>query len=154
MMETETHQTTESEFAHSPWVELSAFTSPEHSPPVQEYSGFDYGPSSLMAVDSSYGMSIPPPYVSMPLPMSSHSWPSMLTTQSPYHETSLPPAHVQTPVSPAPPARKISTGGAAPRRMLTDEDRRRMCLYHERNRTAKQTDIGGETAASSVWNCR
>jgi hypothetical protein len=35
---------------------------------MPEYSGFDYGPSQLMAVDS-YGMSIPPPYASMPLPM-------------------------------------------------------------------------------------
>ncbi|KAJ5586980.1 uncharacterized protein N7459_002745 [Penicillium hispanicum] len=144
-MKTEAHQGPDGEFAHSPWVEMGAFTSPQHSPPVPEYSGFDYGPSSLMAVDAPYGISIPPPYVSMPLPMPSHSWPSMLTTQSPFHEAGLPPAPIPTSVSPSaptPPTRKTSTGGSTPRRTLTDEDRRQMCLYHEENKTAKQTDIG------------
>lgn len=147
-METETHHVAENDFPPSPWVELGAFTSPQHSPPMPEYSGFDYGPSPLMAVDASYGMSIPPPYASMPLPMPSNSWPSMLTTQSPFHETGLPPAHIPTAMSHSastPPIRKTSTGGATPRRTLTDEDRRQMCLYHEEHKTAKQTDIGGET---------
>lgn len=148
-METENHHGTDGEFAHSPWVELGAFNSPQHSPPMPEYSGFDYDPSSLMAVDTSYGMSIPPPYASMPLPIPSHSWPSMLTTQSPFHESGIPPAHTQNSASTSsssarPPAiRKTSTGGSTPRRTLTDEDRRQMCLYHEENKTAKQTDIGG-----------
>jgi hypothetical protein len=31
-----------------------------------------------------------------------------------------------------------------PRRTLTDDDRRQMCIYHEENKTAKQTDIGGK----------
>lgn len=143
-METETHHAPEGEFPHSPWVELGAFTSPQHSPPMPEYSGFDYGPS-LMAVDGPY-MSIPPPYTSMPLPMPSHSWPSMLATHSPFHENGLPSAPVPTSVSPSAPAplRKSSTGGSTPRRTLTDEDRRNMCLYHEENKTAKQTDIGGK----------
>ncbi|EHA19072.1 hypothetical protein ASPNIDRAFT_212059 [Aspergillus niger ATCC 1015] len=35
-----------------------------------------------------------------------------------------------------------SNSNPTPRRTLTDEDRRRMCLYHEENKTAKQTDIG------------
>lgn len=148
-METESHHAPEGEFPHSPWVELGAFTSPQHSPPMPEYSGFDYGPSSLMAVDGPY-MSIPPPYASMSLPMPSHSWPSMLTTQSPFHENGLPPAPVPTSISPSAPkpVRKSSTGGSTPRRTLTDEDRRNMCLYHEENKTAKQTDIGGKGASS------
>jgi hypothetical protein len=146
-METESHAAPDSEFAHSPWVELGNFTSPHNSPPIPEYSGFDYGPSPLMAVDATYGMSIPPPYASMPLPMPSHSWPSMLTHQSAFHESGLPPVSVPTSVSPSaptPPIRKTSTGGATPRRTLTDEDRRQMCLYHEENKQAKQTDIGGK----------
>ena len=144
-METEAHHAPDSDFAHSPWVELGAFTSPQHSPPIPEFSGFDYSPTSMMGVDASYGMSLPPPYASMPLPMPSHSWPSMLTTTSTFHENGIPPAPMPTSVSPsapAPPARKSSTGGL-PRRTLTDEDRRQMCLYHEENKTAKQTDIGG-----------
>lgn len=151
-MKTETHHAPDSEFAHSPWVDLGAFASPQHSPPMPEYSGFDYGPSPLMGVDASYGMSIPPPYASMPLPIPSHSWPSMLTTQSPFHESGVPPAHTQNPASARPPViRKTSTGGSTPRRTLTDEDRRQMCLYHEENKTAKQTDIGGEMTESWVF---
>ncbi|KAJ5163452.1 DNA binding HTH domain Psq-type [Penicillium coprophilum] len=141
-METETHHPPESEYPHSPW-EMGTFTSPQHSPPMPEYSGFDYGQSQLMAVDS-YGMSIPPPYATMPLPMPSHSWPSMLTTHSPFAASGL---AISTPTSvspsaPMPPVRKTSTGGSTPRRTLTDEDRRQMCIYHEENKTAKQTDIG------------
>ncbi|KAJ5278991.1 hypothetical protein N7478_004363 [Penicillium angulare] len=146
-METEIHHAPEGEFPHSPWTELGAFTSPQHSPPMPEYNGFEYGPSPIMTVDPSYGMSLPPPYASMPLPMPSHSWPSMLTHQSPFHENGLPPTPMPTAISPSepiPPApsRKASTGGSTPRKTLTDEDRRQMCLYHEENKTAKQTDIG------------
>ncbi|CDM33796.1 transcriptional regulator family: Centromere protein B, DNA-binding region [Penicillium roqueforti] len=143
-METETHHEPESEFPHSPWVEIGSFASPQHSPPMHEYSGFDYGSSQLMAVDS-YGMSVPPPYASMPLPMPSHSWPSMLTTHSPFVASGLPASTTPTSVSPSAtmcPVRKTSTGGTTPRRTLTDDDRRQMCIYHEENKTAKQTDIG------------
>lgn len=152
-METESHTAPDSEFAHSPWVELGTFTSPHNSPPMPEYSGFDYGHSPLMAVDATYGMSIPPPYASMPLPMPSHAWPSMLTHQSAFHESGLPPVSVPTSVSPSaptPPIRKTSTGGSTPRRTLTDEDRRQMCLYHEENKQAKQTDIGGKVGKMGV----
>ncbi|KAJ5545938.1 hypothetical protein N7494_003523 [Penicillium frequentans] len=142
-METEPHAP-EGEFPHSPWVDLGGpFTSPHNSPPMPEFSGFEYGPSPIMAVDG-YGMSLPPPYTSMPLPMPSHAWPSMLTNHSPFHD-GLPPIPAPISVSPSaptPPVRKSSTGGATPRRTLTDEDRRQMCLYHEEHKTAKQTDIG------------
>lgn len=153
-MKAEGHHAPEGEFPHSPWVDLGAFTSPQHSPPVPEYSGFDYAPSSLMTVDGTYGMSIPPPYAPMPLPMPSHSWPSLLTTQSPFHENGLPPGPIATSISPSaptPPVRKTSTGGSTPRRTLTDEDRRRMCLYHAENKNAKQTDIGGEFQLPGVY---
>lgn len=154
-METETHHAPDGEFPHSPWVEIGAFTSPQNSPPMPEYSGFDYGPAPLMAVDGSYNMSIPPPYASMPLPMPSHSWPSMLTQHSPFQEGGLPHVSAPTSVSPSapmPPVRKTSTGGSTPRRTLTDEDRRQMCLYHEENKTAKQTDIGGKIVY--ICSCR
>jgi hypothetical protein len=36
-----------------------------------------------------------------------------------------------------------ATGGSTPRRTLTDDDRRRMCEYHESHPGAKQTEIGG-----------
>ncbi|KAJ5130922.1 uncharacterized protein N7515_006961 [Penicillium bovifimosum] len=140
-METDSHGP-DSEFAHSPWVEIGPFASPQQSPPIHEYSGFDYGPSPLMAVDTSYGMSIPPPYTSMPLPMPSHSWPSMLTTHNPWNGLPVSTPTSVSPSAPMPPVRKTSTGGNTPRRTLTDDDRRQMCLYHEEHKTAKQTDIG------------
>ncbi|KAK4953485.1 hypothetical protein LTR66_013643, partial [Elasticomyces elasticus] len=97
-----------------------------------------------MVMDSPYGMSMPPPYATMSLPMPAHSWPSMLATNPPFPETGM---HVSahasvSPTTPMLPVRKTSTGGSTPRRTLTDEDRRQMCLYHEENKTAKQTDIG------------
>lgn len=153
-METEAHHAPESEYPHSPWVEISAFTSPQHSPPMPEYSGFDYGPSPLMTVDNSYGMSIPPPYASIPMPMPSHAWPSMLTTHNHFPESGLPvsmPTSV-SPSAPMPPVRKTSTGGSTPRRTLTDDDRRQMCIYHEENKTAKQTDIGGKHISFYIKN--
>jgi hypothetical protein len=36
-----------------------------------------------------------------------------------------------------------TTGGSTPRRTLTDDDRRRMCEYHESHPGVKQTEIGG-----------
>ncbi|KAK9854997.1 hypothetical protein MYU51_003331 [Penicillium brevicompactum] len=142
-METETQHAPDGEFSHSPWVEVGAFASPQHSPPMPEYSGFDFG-TSTMVMDSPYGMSMPPPYATMPLPMPAHSWPSMLATNPPFPETGM---HVSahasvSPTTPMLQVRKTSTGGSTPRRTLTDEDRRQMCLYHEENKTAKQTDIG------------
>ncbi|KAL2002341.1 hypothetical protein VTN02DRAFT_169 [Thermoascus thermophilus] len=67
----------------------------------------------------------------------------MLTTQSHFPEATLPPTPVPTSIPPPAPVHPIRTSnGPTPRRTLTDEDRRRMCLYHEENRSAKQTDIG------------
>ncbi|KAJ5915062.1 DNA binding HTH domain Psq-type [Penicillium verhagenii] len=141
VMETESHAP-EGEFSHSPWVDLGTFTSPQHSPPMPEFNGFEYGPSPIMSVDG-YGMNLPPPYTSMPLPMPAHAWPSMLTHHSPFHDgVPPPPAPISISPSAPTPIRKSSTGGATPRRTLTDDDRRQMCLYHEEHKTAKQTDIG------------
>ncbi|KAJ5551437.1 hypothetical protein N7461_006135 [Penicillium sp. DV-2018c] len=143
-METDSHHGgPDSDYAHSPWV-IGAFASPHQSPSTHEYSGFDYGPSPLMAVDTLYGISIPPPYTSMPLPMPSHSWPSMLTTHNPF-SAGMP---VSTPTSVSPsapmrPVRKTSTGGSA-RKILTYEDRRKMCLYHLKHPSAKQAQIAGK----------
>ncbi|KAI9931863.1 hypothetical protein ASPWEDRAFT_169297 [Aspergillus wentii DTO 134E9] len=156
-MDTESHHTRDNEFphshsSHSHWMDMPPFNSSQQSPPLPDYQGFHYGSSPVMPLDSSFGMSIPPPYSSLPLTMPSHPWPSLLAShqQQPpppphYQEAGLPPMHIPPSISPAgpiPPPRKSSTGGTNPRRTLTDDDRRRMCLYHEENKTAKQTDIG------------
>lgn len=145
-MDAEGSHPQESEFAQSPWVDMGGFPHTQaHSPPL-DYHGFGYG---VLPLDPAYGVSIPPPYASLPLTLPSNTWPSMLTPQSQFPEGSVPPVPIPptstvSPPAPAPPPRKSSTSSSTPRRTLTDDDRRRMCLYHEEHKTAKQTDIGGE----------
>ncbi|KAL2014679.1 hypothetical protein VTN00DRAFT_2204 [Thermoascus crustaceus] len=142
-MDTDTHHPQENEFGTSQWVEMGGYNPPQHTPSMPDYHGFGYAPSPIMPMEPSYSMSIPPPYASLSLTMPSHPWPSMLTTQSHFSEATLPPTPVPTSISPPAPVHPIRTSsGPTPRRTLTDEDRRRMCLYHEENRSAKQTDIG------------
>ncbi|EED20100.1 conserved hypothetical protein [Talaromyces stipitatus ATCC 10500] len=148
-MDTDAPNGQESDYGSSPWVDLGAFESPgsHHSPPLPDFHGFSYGSSPIMPLEPAYSMSIPPPYSTINLTMPAHPWPSMLTTQSPFPETSLSPAPTPTLSIPQPvPIRPLHTTPApsapTPRRTLTDEDRRRMCLYHEENKSAKQTDIG------------
>lgn len=46
---------------------------------------------------------------------------------------------------PVPRTRHSGSGqGNAPRKMLTDEDRKRMCRYHLDHPNTKQTEIGGK----------
>ncbi|OJJ47652.1 hypothetical protein ASPZODRAFT_15103 [Penicilliopsis zonata CBS 506.65] len=146
-MDTEGHHVQESEFTTPTWLEMGAFTAtPHNSPPIPDFHGFAYSSSPVMTLEaSSYGMSIPPPYASLPLAIPSHPWPSLLTTQPQYSEIAVAPVSMAPALShtaPLPSSRKSSTSGSTPRRTLTDDDRRRMCLYHEENKTAKQTDIG------------
>ncbi|PLB41984.1 uncharacterized protein BDW47DRAFT_43477 [Aspergillus candidus] len=146
-MDTESSHSQDNDFAQSPWVDMGGFHPAQQSPPLDDYHGFPYG---VIPLDSAYGVTIPPPYASLPLTLPSNTWPSMLTNhQSHFPEGGLPPVPIPpssvSPVTPIPPPRKSSTSSSTPRRTLTDEDRRRMCLYHEENKTAKQTDIGGKT---------
>ncbi|PLN84410.1 hypothetical protein BDW42DRAFT_39635 [Aspergillus taichungensis] len=143
-MDTESSHSQDNDFAQSPWVDMGGFHPAQQSPPLDDYHGFPYG---VIPLDSAYGVTIPPPYASLPLTLPSNTWPSMLTNhQSHFPEGGLPPVPIPpssvSPVTPIPPPRKSSTSSSTPRRTLTDEDRRRMCLYHEENKTAKQTDIG------------
>ncbi|KAL2848641.1 hypothetical protein BJX68DRAFT_100374 [Aspergillus pseudodeflectus] len=150
-MDTETPHAQDNGFAQSPWVDMGGFHPSQHSPPM-EYHGFGYG---VVPLDTSYGVTIPPPYAPLPMTVPSNAWPSMLTTtsQPPFPPPELPaaPVHIApsvSPIAPVPPPRKSSTSSSTPRRTLTDEDRRRMCLYHEENKTAKQTDIGAPSQKS------
>ncbi|KAJ5625535.1 hypothetical protein N7510_001844 [Penicillium lagena] len=117
-METETHHAPDSEFGHSPWVDLGAFTSPQNSPPIPEYSGHALAflaqhARQPIAISRVGNAACACPNVGLAFGANaSHS-----------HTENI-------------------DGGSTPRRTLTDEDRRLMCLYHEENKTAKQTDIG------------
>jgi len=60
------------------------------------------------------------------------SWPSTMTTLE-KHPSAPPVASTNTP-----------TATRGPRRTLTNEERRQLCLFHETNPSVKQTEIGGE----------
>ncbi|EIT72711.1 Tc5 transposase DNA-binding domain-containing protein [Aspergillus flavus] len=150
-MDTESTHAQDNDYTQSPWLDLGGFSPSQQSPPL-DYHGFGYG---MLPLESAYGVSVPPPYASLPLTMPSNTWPSMMSThpQHPFPEGSVPAVPIPPAVSPVthnppppppppPPPRKSSTSNSTPRRTLTDDDRRRMCLYHEENKTAKQTDIG------------
>ena len=167
-MPKEHHHPHEGDFGHSsPWPE-SHHPSPHTHSPAHEY-GFGFlsahsaagGTSPYgMPMDPSYGRSHVPMYTSAPaqtgpVALVAAQWPSMLTNPS----SSQPPL-APTPAMPAPPTLApvpsfaaahslppLSTPPPPPstssRRTLTDQDRRKMCQYHEDNPTVKQTEIGG-----------
>ena len=100
-----------------------------------------------------------PPSLPMLITPGVPQWPSMLTNPAgggAYSTTSLsaPPLSVPplsvTPTArkPRPPPRpakgKGPGRGTQPRRTLTDEDRRQMCLYQYENPLLKQTEIGAK----------
>ena len=146
------------EYASDHWVEIAG-ESP-HTTPLHDFNGFGYMSPSHMPIDSvhirqqqhhSY-------FVPQPLhPLNIPQWPSQLTNPS---ETS-PPSQTPTvrPLAPAttiPALQPARTSSVTPapeqkpyppqptaRKTLTDNDRRRMCQYHEDNPSVKQTEIGG-----------
>jgi hypothetical protein len=132
-----------------------------HQSPAHEYAGFAFSTPQL-PLEPTFSSGVQPPRTThqqlQPLVMP--QWPSMLTSQSTYHQPILPtapasntpltsstslsaPASATAPVPPPNP-RRPSQAGSTPRKTLTDADRRRMCLYHEENPTTKQTEIGGK----------
>lgn len=135
-MATDIQHSPEGEFSHSPWVDVPPFPSPLQTPPT---GGFGFFSPAM----NTYHM---PSYADMQPPMM-HTWPSMIAQDGAFQSPVMhAPASFSPPTSILP-TRKTSTGGSTPRRTLTDEDRRQMCLYHEENKTAKQTDIGGKHMA-------
>lgn len=143
------------------WVYVADDQSP-HQSPLPEFNGFYMSPPSHMGMEAIYSR---PAATSHPTlyPLTVPQWPSQLTNPSinppPSQPLSSPSAPTQTPRPIAPlttPADPIPTAQSAPpaptpiptpqsgRRTLTDQDRRRMCQYHEENPTVKQTEIGCE----------
>ncbi|KAI9684226.1 MAG: hypothetical protein M1829_003497 [Trizodia sp. TS-e1964] len=126
----------------SQWMDMNPY---HHHAPLQQYgAGFTYlHPAPNGAMESAFNRIMPPPPpASLQLqPLLMPQWPSMLANHSAY-----PPPPLQT-VSLSPSARNpktppSATKSPAPRRTLTDLDRKRMCQYHEENPTVKQTEIG------------
>ncbi|MCJ1284108.1 hypothetical protein MMC26_003439 [Xylographa opegraphella] len=145
-------QAQDEQYGHHQWVDINDYHSPHVQSPANEYNGFGYMANShALPMESSYGRSIQSSYSmhQSQQSMMPTQWPSMLTNPS---SNASSPAPIQVP----PPLAPISTFAtvhslpplttpvptASARRTLTDQDRRRMCLYHEENPTVKQTEIG------------
>lgn len=132
------------------WVEINGYSSSQHQSPIQEYGGYGFihtAPHSLPS-ESTFSR-MPPPQPShtaqhqlLPLIMPSHpTWPSMLTNPAGYQVSS---ASLPPPTVPLKTAKLPAIHAPSPRKTLTDDDRRRMCRYHEENPSIKQTEIGGK----------
>jgi hypothetical protein len=169
-MEQEQHHHSGESYGNDGWVEINSYSSSQHQSPIHEYGGFGFmhqAPHSLPS-EPTFSRMAPPPHTThqqlLPLIMPSHpTWPSMLTNPAGYQAqpASIPPVSAPIKTSKLP-----AIHAPSPRKTLTDDDRRRMCRYHEENPAVKQTEIGGEHAflrwtrsiantfcASNVW-CR
>lgn len=146
----------EGDYSHSPWVEVNDYPSPHTQSPAQEYGAFGYlGTSHGLPMEPTYARPLLPLYTTYQSsqPMMTTTWPSMLTSPSsqpppvmplmPAAPLPLAPVSSFAPVHPLPPLSNPVPQSTA-RRTLTDQDRQRMCQYHEDNPTVKQTEIGGE----------
>lgn len=122
-------------------LRYSLFTNSQYLPPAPEYSVLDYS-------QPFYDMPITPTNSLTSHAMPSLLWSSIRTTQAPFAELRIPPSTISTPISPpsTPSSRKVIAGRSRPRRMLSGEDRRKMCLYKEENPSMRQRDIAGMTA--------
>ena len=134
--------------------------SPHDSPPHDYASNFEFTNSTHANYEQTYSSA---PYQTsfsapQPLhPLNTTLWPSQLTNPSgssppgglPLHARPLAPVSHDTPAppvsEPTPPPPKQTPTLPTSRKTLTDNDRRRMCRYHEENPTIKQTEIGGKS---------
>ena len=132
---------------------------PSDSPPHDYANSFEFTHSAHADYDQTYSSA---PYhtpFSAPQPLpplnTATLWPSQLTNPSgssppamlPIQPRPIAPVTQDTPSAPeptpTPPTPKQTPTLPTSRKTLTDNDRRRMCRYHEENPTIKQTEIGG-----------
>ncbi|KAH8595813.1 hypothetical protein B0O99DRAFT_144067 [Bisporella sp. PMI_857] len=152
------HEKYENFAGNEGWVDINNnYSSPQtHSPVYEQQHGGDLGSigfvqpfqQAMPTAPHFNSQRMPQPLPAhtthqqlLPLIMPSHpTWPSMLTNPASYST-----APVAIPAS-APPLVKGSSKAhgvtPSPRKTLTDNDRRRMCQYHEDNPSVKQTEIG------------
>lgn len=139
------------DFRNGQWVEIANDRSP-HESPLHEYNnGYGFMSSSHVSMDSIYSRQMPTSYAANPPlhPLIMPQWPSQITNPSegtpPVIRLPRPLAPVSAIITPhsAPPAPSAPAPSTA-RKTLTDQDRRKMCQYHEDHPTVKQTEIGGE----------
>jgi hypothetical protein len=163
MLVKEQHQ--DDQYGNQQWnmEPLNDYHSPHTQSPAHEYNafGFTMGPSHGMShgmpMEPNYNRPMPPLYTTHQPQQSliAAQWPSMIINPS----TSNPPPPMAAPPPLAPVSSFAATHSLPPlttpiptpsaRRTLTDQDRRRMCQYHDENPTVKQTEIGGEPYPTS-----
>jgi hypothetical protein len=161
-MDTDPHQShQQNEYGNGQWGDIGGGYSnggaQHNTTPMHEYTGYHFETPPVMPIEPAYTVPRPPPYTAhqqlQPLhPLITMApWPSMLTSQSGYSPPVVPTAPLVTPVSASTASTTVTpvttTGGSTPRRTLTDDDRRRMCEYHESHPGVKQTEIGGTSPA-------
>ena len=147
------HHGHDEDYGSSQWVEVNGYTS-AHTSPIHEYTSYGFISPTHLPLEPTYNRTIPPPYSThQPLqPLVMPQWPSQLTNPS---NSAPPTVPVPPPLAPLstmtsaahslpPPLVSSSAPATNQRRTLTDQDRRRMCQYHEDNPTVKQTEIGGK----------
>ncbi|KAL8879189.1 MAG: hypothetical protein Q9198_003154 [Flavoplaca austrocitrina] len=143
------------------WVHVTD-DQPPHQSPLHDFNNF-YMTSPQLHLESIYPRPATSSQTSNPplYPLVVPQWPSQLTNPSLSPPTSQPLSSSSAPVLTPRPILPLSTpvdnmptplsAPAAPtpipipqsgRRTLTDQDRRRMCQYHEENPSVKQTEIG------------
>ncbi|KAL9124188.1 MAG: hypothetical protein Q9217_006461 [Psora testacea] len=131
--------------------------SPHDSPSHDYTTAFDFPSPAYAHSESMYSSAPYQTAYSAPQPLhplnTTTLWPSQLTNPSgsspqmlPLQPRTLAPVTQDTPAPPVtaptpPPSKPIPTLPTS-RKTLTDNDRRRMCKYHEDNPTVKQTEIG------------
>ena len=152
------HPHSHQDFAPDPMVEITGEQSPHNSPP-DDYANFDFNAET----DAMYNRPFQPPF-SAPQqlhPLNTNTstlWPSQITNPPehssppmnlPIHRSIAPVAQsVPAPSPPpAPPPTRSSGSLSTSRRTLSDDDRRRMCKYHDQHPAVKQTEIGGLLSA-------
>ncbi|KAI4089612.1 MAG: hypothetical protein LQ339_008518 [Xanthoria mediterranea] len=144
------------------WVHVTD-DQPPHQSPLHDFNHFYMSSPSQLHLESIYSRPAVTSQTSNPplYPLIVPQWPSQLTNPSLSPPSSQPlssssaPAQTPRPILPlSTPVDTIPTPLSAPaaptpipipqsgRRTLTDQDRRRMCQYHEENPSVKQTEIG------------
>jgi hypothetical protein len=151
------HNHHSSDYGNNPWGDISDYHSPHTQSPATEFHTYGFIPSQQHALplEPSFNRPMAPVYSTAQTQQSMFTaqWPSMLTNPSSQSAPSMPappppvaPVTTYTTATPLPP---LTTTTHAPhqtssRRTLTDQDRRRMCQYHEDHPNVKQTEIGGK----------
>jgi hypothetical protein len=139
---------------HGAWVDsVTAF--PPHQSPLNDFHGFAFNGLGMEPLYSTTPRIQPQRTTHQQLqPLMVPAWPSLLTSQSNYANGVMMSAApvTMTPTVATPRSAPPATGRQSerPRKTLTDEDRRRMCKFAEKNPTVKQTEIGGKPCLSLI----